>query len=896
MAQLPEYRRRIGPAASRMPMISAPPEVPAMTGWAAAMHSVDAALTRIADREATQLQAERVADATEQGASAIEIGDDGLPRAPTLRPNDTAANRAWNVAVTKAYEDQTEQRWATRFTERRADFADNPEGFLTWARESVAGVTQAMDPRFAGRVGARLDTLAQGHFRSLVGDQRQRAESNARSSWQAQLGVIGDELSALSLSGQDGTPAFADATRRLNEHLASGVAARHIDGDMERLTRDQISRNAVAFGFAGRAERIAREQGPEAARAYTTRALSDPSMAAAGAQAISAARAEANRRIAEVEGERQVARTQAQAEFRTVETNIRSGVTVPAARLEDLARRADALGMAEQAIEFRAINRVQTEVAASAALPLPQLADAAADARGRDPSDPASGMLVRQLDAMMADRVRKLQADPVAYVDTLPGVRDVRARFARGEATMADVVRARDAAMSAEGMDPIQNRVLSKADAERIKTEFTNLGPTEAAAKVLSVMQIYGPEMRYRVWNDLRDAGLPAHLRAAFFMASSPEGQRTMPQFIDAIREGDALERALPTGTGGQVRDEVAKAMEDLRRTWAPLDGDNRVYDDALLAVQTLAMRYARTERPADAARLAYRQVVEGALDFVDTPNARVRVPRGVDFSRSEFRAALDLMSRNGLEAATFDLPAGAVSSALPAEEQQAAYRSHLRSFGQWRTAPDGMGAWLYDGDGRPVLVNGQPWALRFNDDFANLGNGMPLSALRDRLMPVLQEASAREGVNAGVLVAVAGRESGWRNVPTGAAVAAPSSAFGPFQFTAPTWAGLGLPPERRRVPEAQAAAAPMLAKQAATSFAAAVGRPMVGLELASAWAFGADGAVALAKAEPSAQAVSVVGDVSLRNNGFTGTETVAQVRARFARQMGGAASAAVLR
>ena len=896
MARLPEYRRQVGPQRPAGARLPAGTGASMATGWAGAFRAVDAALGQFADREMARAEAGRVADMAELGANAIEIGEDGLPKQPALRPNDSAANRAWNAAVTTAYENETEQRWASRFTERRGDFADNPDGFLAWAQEAASGATRGMDPRIAGRVGARLDALAQGHYRGLMGEQRQRLSANARASWQAQLGVIGDELAALSLSGQEGSEAFADATRRLTAHLTAGVAARHIDGDMERLTRDQISRNAVAFGIAGRAERIAREQGPDAARAYTTRALSDPSMAPAGSQAISAARAEANRRIAEVDGAQQVARSQANAEFRTVAANLRAGVTVPVARLEDLARRADTLGMPEQAVELRALGRVQSEIAASAALPLPQLADTAAAARERDPSDPASGLLVRELDAMVVERVRRLQADPVAHVDTLPAVRDVKARFARGEATMDDLVRARDAAMSAEGMDPIQNRVLSRADAERIKTEFGNLGPTEAAAKVLSVMQIYGPEMRYRVWNDLRDAGLPAHLRAAFFMASSPDGQRVMPQFIDAIREGDALERALPAGTGGQVREKVGEVMEGLRRTWAPLDGDNRVYDDALLAVQTLALRYARTETPADAARLAYRQVVEGALDFMSTSNARIRIPRGVDFSRAEFQAALGMMARNGLEAATFDLPPGAVSSAMSPPDQQAAYRSHLRSFGQWRTAPDGMGAWLYDGDGRPVLVNGQPWAVRFTDDFAELGNGLPFTALRERLMPVLQQASMREGVNAGVVAAVAGRESGWRNVPTGAAVAAPSSAFGPFQFTAPTWASLGLPPERRRVPEAQADAAPALAKQAATSFAAAVGRPMVGAELASAWAFGAEGAAALAKAEMDTRAADVVGTVALRNNGFTGTETVGQVRARFIRHMGGQAGVTVLR
>ena len=53
---------------------------------------------------------------------------------------------------------------------------------------------------------------------------------------------------------------------------------------------------------------------------------------------------------------------------------------------------------------------------------------------------------------------------------------------------------------------------------------------------------------------------------------------------------------------------------------------------------------------------------------------------------------------------------------------------------------------------------------------------------------------------------------------------------------------------------------------------------------------------MALATADADARAVSVVGDVALRNNGVAGTETVAQVRGRFARQMGQQSGAAVLR
>lgn len=725
MARLPEYVRRVGPERGGRARLGFPDGGGGSTvvGWAGAFRAVDDVLGRIADRRLAEDEARRVADMAELGAGSVELGPDGLPQAPQLRPNDSAANRAWNVAALKAYQDQAEQGWASRFMERRAQHPNDPEGFRAWAGESVRGALSAMDPRTARAVGPRLMALTEGHYRGMLGEQRQRVSSNARASWTRQLQVIGDELGALALTGQQGAPAFTEAGGRLAAHLAAGRAGGHIDETMERLLRDEYAQNAVAYGVAGRAEAVARERGLEAAKRWLNDTLASPEMAAAGGPTVNAARAEANRRLEVLRAERAEAQGAVRDRIDTIVGNVRAGVTVPVSALEEAARAAEAAGLSSLAQRARAVATVQGELAALAHSPYGALLDALATAQERPADDPAAGALVTELSRMAQDRARILASDPVAYARAHPTVRDVMRRQAAGEATMSDVVRAQDAVLDENGVFSFGRRVLSGAEAEAIKQRVATMTPRQAADALQATFLRYGPELRPRVWNDLRAAGLPEELRPVALMLTSPGGTAMLTRYVEAVQERGANAAAIGETAVRDVRDRAREELSGLEETLGPLGGDAAVVNDARLAVETLAVAYVRSGASArDAARRAREEVVDGAFDIISTGAAKVRAPKGIDFSREAFADALGVTLRRRLAEVPVMIPDSAgIDPTMPDAERQIAYRRHLETYGHWRTSPDGMGAILVDQAGRPVLAaDGTPFELRFGDDPQN--------------------------------------------------------------------------------------------------------------------------------------------------------------------------------
>jgi len=772
MAQLPQYGQRIrqpGSGGGRVGGIEAASAAARpVYSWADAMQEVGGSLDRLAQPIIRDAEATRTADAAELGRNAIELDEQGKPRAPVLRANDSAVNRAWNSAVVKGYEDATEQQWASRFVAEREKFRDDADGFRRWAAGSVEGATAEMDPRLRGPIGARLSALAEGHFRAITADGQQRRLGQARQDWSAQLGVVAEEIGRFALVGQADTPAAADARERFQQHLAAGRAAGHLTEAGEALTRQQVASNATAFALAGRAETIARTQGPDAAARWLDESLADPRFAAAGNQALREARAAASARIGFVEADRRVEARDVGRQLTTVRESLQAGVQVPGARLEEFASRADRVGLGDAAADFRALALVQGEVASLARAPLPRLLEAMASAQSGDAADPSAAVRVREIRELVKERAKSLRDDPVAWADGDASVAAVRQRVAGGQAAVADVVRARDAVLRENGVDPSMGRVMTQAEAKAVVQRVEQAPPSEATAALTGTLAAYGPEMRWRVQNDLRAAGLAPAMRPVAIMLASPGGESSARAYIEAIREGDeALNRPLAEDTRKQVREKIASAMEGVRETLRGTGGAMDLANDMERAVDVLARVYARTSPPREAADRAHREVVDRAVEVVRWDNASLRVPRGVKLDQPQFRQALNGLSRS-LDEVEVVVPPGAVSGALTPPEAQAAYRASLRSSGVWLTDHDGMGAVLHDDQGRPVVFNRggaqTPYRLRFDDD----AKRPPV--LEGGNYGTVRRLAAAGGVDADWAASIARVENGGRTTGTSSA------------------------------------------------------------------------------------------------------------------------------
>ncbi|MBO1073373.1 transglycosylase SLT domain-containing protein [Roseomonas sp. 1311] len=183
--------------------------------------------------------------------------------------------------------------------------------------------------------------------------------------------------------------------------------------------------------------------------------------------------------------------------------------------------------------------------------------------------------------------------------------------------------------------------------------------------------------------------------------------------------------------------------------------------------------------------------MVDGSVEVVNWSNARLRIPRGVQFDRPEFRSALDAMA-GSLEEVRFRIPPGAVSSELMPDEAQAAYRSSLRATGSWRTSQDGLGATFHDSNGVPVFIeqNGQqvPFRLRFGENPRD-----PAVLRQGGNYAVVRGAAQAAGVDPTWAARVTGAESGGR-----IGLTSPKGALGLMQVMPATGqevaAELGLP------------------------------------------------------------------------------------------------------
>ena len=789
--RLPTYERRltVQPAGVVQTPVANDGQAALAQGLNSASDSFGALAREITrDSALEQREAEKVAGykAEEEGRT-VAFRDQNGNYVPIAQGDPlTMPGRVKNAAVQSRVLSDAEIQADEHFQQlSKSETGMDPAAFKAasdgYAKTRVDALRQTMPwlAEAAETVIRRRQVAYQG---GVIGAAWNKERSLQASSWGTTLDMYRGDVRALVDAGITEGPQLEQAKQAFANHLRDGLATQNIDEAGARVIADTLTNEVRAIPIARQAETVARTQGPVAARRWLDETLSHPDMAALGLPAMNAARAEGNRRISLAAQDRSLEQQQARSTAGTLMGNIRSGVNVPADRIEAEATRADRVGLPDQAQKLRALNTIQGEAGSLRAMALPDLMQAGVAAKAGNPDDPVSGMRAELVAGLVQDRIAALKADPVGFARQQPQVQAALTRVQAGDGTMADVVRAQDAVLAANGVDPVGHRIVPQAEIAQLKDAVTNLpvtgdpakGTPGAADMLKSMFDRYGPENRFRVWNDLRGAGLPPTLRpAALLMAG--QDPNTLRVFLEATRLGpEAMAKAIGDDGAKQVRAKVESELATLRQTVSGNGQDLALVMDATDAATTVALFHASSgATAAAAAQRAVQDVVGGALRVVDEDLGKFRVPRGVDFDAPAFRNVMgrllgrgptnsegvgDLLpgvsltdpnaSRDAAERfanVRFRIPPGAVSASLTDRQQQEAYRSSLQSFGRFRTAPDGGGVWLQDSAGRPVLTeDGQPYGIRFGEEKSPEGP----AALRPRqVSSAVQDQRERQAI-----------------------------------------------------------------------------------------------------------------------------------------------------
>lgn len=674
-----------------------------------------------------------------EGRAAVEFGEDGRPRAPTLRNEVSAAGRAFNAAAIQQYQDQSEMYWSTQFQTLRAQHRDDPQAFLTAGRAMIEGAGQQMPEAFRGQITGRLMQVLQAHTRGVTADMQQRVERQANQAWQMAYTQQADELEAYAVNGQLDSPEAQALMRRTLGHIQAGVDARHLSPEMARLEREALADRVMAHGIAGQAERIAREQGIEAGQRFLVERLSQADVAAAGSRAISAARAEGDRRL----GLLRQTQTTEQQDVRDLLQNVRqtmaaNGTPSPAS-LEANAVRAERAGLRIVAQEFRSLATLTTEARTWQGMTLPQLQQQLAEATQRSITESdqnETGPRMRLIASLMQRRLEMFRQDPIAAVHSIdPEISALQRRVDAGQAPMSELIRRQDEAIRANGFDPTGAPVMSGAAAQALvrRVAVLPIGDTVdpqtgqrrpgAASTLAAEFARYGEENRARLWDTLRQANIPESLRAVTVLMAAPTQADAMRRYMTIMAEPDGLQRlqrTLEDGEGPRLNDAIRTALEPFRRTQSGTTQDIGLLNDTERVVTTLATEaMSRGVTRSVAVREAVRQVVEQGWRVVENGSrAAWRVPSGVEYNDAMFRRVTqDLLRPGVLENVRLRVPDGAIANDLTPDERQREYRNSLLQSGSWRTAPDGRGATLMNSAGQPVfLEDGRPFTVRYDE------------------------------------------------------------------------------------------------------------------------------------------------------------------------------------
>lgn len=713
----------------------------ALAGLARSANAIAADFSQQADTLATE-------HGRQDGAATVIERDPGtgLPVAPAMSSGLTPYDRSRDAAARAAYLDTSKQDALTAFTRMAGEerYRTDPQAFLA-AAQADAQARAAAAPEWArGELGRELDGIAQGMGRRAMAEWSNVQLRQQANAWQMQVATYGDEVRALAFQGVAAdAPEMVAARARLVAQLERGVAAGHISGEQRTLLAEQTATEALAMGVAGQAQRIAETQGPEAARRFLDTALADPRLAAAGDRALGQARAMGDRAIGHVRVERQFGQQEVRESINGLAQNQRAGVRVDAATWERAAQRADAAGLPQVAREARALGQIGGEVAALAGAGLEEIAAARQRALQPGPAgvgDPLNGMRAVEFGRLIEAQTRALAQDPVGWADTQPTVRAVLERAAKGEATIADVVRARDAVLApqmaflvANNVPAINAAVIPRAEQNRLSQIIATAPPSGQKQALEQVFLAYPPELRFRIWNDLTSQGgggnIPASLRPAMLLMTSEQTREgALSRFLAAAQmsEQDRTNAAGGPDAMRKMKELIRNRMAEFSATGGAEASD--YFRDVGAAVEAVALMSPGRDE-SERVAVAWNMVVNGHVQMVRAGGSMVRVPLGQQVDGTALGRAMDGVIWSGdnpnwrgprIEPAGLVVPPGAVPPrpGLTEEARQKAYYDAMRERGRWLSLPDGTGVIRTDGEGRPVrLTNGQYFVLRFGEE-----------------------------------------------------------------------------------------------------------------------------------------------------------------------------------
>ena len=326
------------------------------------------------------------------------------------------------------------------------------------------------------------------------------------------------------------------------------------------------------------------------------------------------------------------------------------------------------------------------------------------------------------LATVLEQRNKQIAADPAAYVIQQPGIRaayeavqaapqDAGAARAYATATLAE--------QSRLGVPQGIQRILPEPMAANIVAGFNDQsqGAQNAAVLMRGLEQTWGSNWP-RVFGELAATKQLPGTALVVGAMNRPTQARAAEALAQAAKIGTSeLEKAVTGTTKKDVDTAVDDAMTEFGGTLAS-NGASGVSTFLTFreGVYQLALSYARSESPSEAASRAYSDVIGKAYSINET----YRVP-------IEFDA--DQVARNGESILSRLTGEGLVlpASGLNEEQTRGAYVQQLRANGYWVTNGDETGLTLFDETGAAVLKkDGTPLGFTWAELTAEHGGSIP--------------------------------------------------------------------------------------------------------------------------------------------------------------------------
>lgn len=299
----------------------------------------------------------------------------------------------------------------------------------------------------------------------------------------------------------------------------------------------------------------------------------------------------------------------------------------------------------------------------------------------------------RALDADLKARAD----DPVAYLSRhSPELRDAITAAEESPEQMPQMFRTLDDLQARIGIPEMDRRLLSKDQASAIVKQFAGASPEDAANLVESLSEQFGAYWP-RVYGELVQAKLPENARVLAAL-NRPAQAGARVALVEAMRTGRPdLKRVIGDQASKDIGEYVRAELGEFIASTSFAPGGASMAAGVVDTVELLAMQYARSMNPTEAARKAAKDVVNDYYTFQD--GYRVPIEFDADSVRERSMLSLDALSPEILH------PRGTLFPNVPEENlRQSAYDAALA--GRWVTNHDETGLIRLNAMSQPVVLD----------------------------------------------------------------------------------------------------------------------------------------------------------------------------------------------